>query len=125
MNMKKITPYLIISIIVLTFFGTFFFLYKQSQPEAAVIRTETPELSDIVTKTITTGSIQPRKEIELKPLVPGIISDISVREGDMVKNGEIVASIRLTPNLVRVNDAEARVAKARISLEDAKKNLGA
>lgn len=119
--MKKICTYLVILCVVAIFFGTFFFLYKQSQPAASVIRTETPWLSDIVTKTIATGSIQPRKEIEIKPQVPGIISDISVREGDMVESGQVIATIRLTPNLVRVNEAEARVSRAKISLEDTKK----
>ncbi len=119
--MKKVFSLLVISFIIVTFISTFFFLYKKSQPKAVMIRTVSPHIADILKKTITTGSVQPRKEIEIKPQVPGIISDIQVNEGQIVKTGQIIATIRLTPNLIQVNEAEARLARAHIVLEDAQK----
>lgn len=116
--MKKTCSISIVILVSGIFIGTIFFLAQQSSPKTDAIRTVAPHTTDIVKKIVATGSVQPRKEIEIKPLVPGIISDIPVREGQSVKAGQIIATIRLTPNLIHVNEAEARLSKAQIALED-------
>ncbi len=119
--MKKLFSILIAILIVAAFIGTFFFLFQKSRPAAKAIQTVPPHTTDIIKKIVATGSVQPRKEIEIKPLVPGIINDIPVHEGQHLKTGVIIATIRLTPNLIQVNEAEARLARAEIGLEDAQK----
>jgi HlyD family secretion protein len=119
--MKKrysiLTAILVLGVLI----GTLFFLAHKSRSTANTIQTVAPYTTDIVKKIVATGSVQPRKEIEIKPLVPGIISEILVHEGQRVTTGQIIATIRLTPNLIHVNEAEARLTKAQITLEDAHK----
>ncbi len=119
--MKKTYSVSIVLLVFGIFIGTIFFLAQQSSPKTDAIRTVAPHTTDIVKKIVATGSVQPRKEIEIKPLVPGIISDIPVHEGQSVKADQVIATIRLTPNLIHVNEAEARLSRAQIALEDAQK----
>ena len=119
--MKKRYSIPTVILILGVFIGTLFLLAQKSRPTADTIQSVPPHTTDIVKKIVATGSVQPRKEIEIKPLVPGIISEIPVREGQRVTTGEIIATIRLTPNLIHVNEAEARLARAEIALEDARK----
>lgn len=117
--MKKTLTILMVILIVAAFIGTFVFLFQKSRPRAKAIRTTAPQVTDIVKKIVATGSVQPRKEIEIKSQVSGIINTVPAHEGQGVKTGEIIATIRITPNLIQVNEAEARLARAQITLEDA------
>jgi HlyD family secretion protein len=119
MKQKYSIPFIVMVLVVLI--GTIFLLAKISRPKAENVQTTSPHTTDIIKKIVATGSVQPRREIEIKPLVPGIIREIAVREGQPVKSGEVMATIRLTPNLIHVNEAEARLSKAQIALDDAHK----
>jgi len=112
-----------IIVFVLLFFGTMVFLYVKSKPRAAPIRTVAPVVRNIVVKTVVTGSIVARREVEIKAQLSGIIEEIMVEAGEPVKKGQVLAKLDLIPNLIRVNEAEARVKKARIVLDDARKTF--
>jgi HlyD family secretion protein len=118
--MKKTFQILMGLIVLAAFVGTFFFLFQKSRPQAETVKTTTPRTTDIIKKIVATGSVEPRKEIEIKSQVSGIIDTLAATEGQKVQKGQILATIRITPNLIEVNEAEARLAKARISLEDAR-----
>jgi HlyD family secretion protein len=118
--MKKAFSMIMGLVVLAAFIGTFLFLFQKSRPRAEAVRTATPRVTDIVNKIVATGSVQPRKEIEIKSQVSGIINTIAAKEGQEVRTGEILATIRITPDLVQVNEAEARLAAARITLEDAR-----
>jgi len=77
---------------------------------------------DIIKKTSATGSVVPRKEIEIKPIVSGIIDELYVEEGTMVKKGDLIARIRIIPNMISVNNAKSRIEVANINLKEAKSN---
>ncbi len=79
-------------------------------------------MTNIIKKTTATGSVVPRKEIEIKPVVSGIIDELYVEEGDLVKKGDLLAKIRIIPNMINLNNAESRVNVAKINLKDAKRN---
>jgi HlyD family secretion protein len=102
------------------FVFTIYFLYTKSKPKTVIYKTEKPFISDIIKKTVATGSIIPRKEINLKPIVSGIIEKIYVEPGMYVKSGEIIAKIKLNPNLSNLNSAENQLTKAKLSFEQAK-----
>ncbi len=105
------------------FLGTLVFLYVKSRPKTVPIKLVSPVVMDIVKKTVVTGSIVARREVEIKAQLSGIVDEIMVESGDSVKKGQALARLFLIPNLVRVNDAEARVKKARIALEDTNKTF--
>ncbi|MDE6377468.1 MAG: efflux RND transporter periplasmic adaptor subunit, partial [Duncaniella sp.] len=75
---------------------------------------------DIERSTILTGTIEPRDEIEIKPQISGIIAEINVEAGETVREGDIIARIKVIPDEGQLSAAQARVETARIALEDAR-----
>jgi len=118
--MKKVFRIILLVIIIGAFGATIYFLYQKSKSEPVVYETETAIITDIVQKTVATGSVVPRKEIEIKPQVSGIIEEIYIEPGDVVKNGDLIAKVRIIPNMINLNNAEARLDQAKIDYEDAK-----
>lgn len=104
------------------FIFTIYFLYQKSQAKPVVFDTAVPEMRTITKSTVATGSIVPRKEIEIKPQVSGIIQEIFVEPGDFVKVGDMIARIKIIPNMVNLNNAESRLNRAKLNYEDAKKD---
>lgn len=112
------------AIIVLGIFvATIFYLYKKSQAEPVVFETATPFKTDIIRKTVATGSVVPRKEIEITPKVSGIIDEIFVEPGDIVKKNDLIARVKIIPDMINLNNAESRVKRAKIQMEEARKNF--
>ncbi len=120
---KKILRTIFFSIFGLIFIWTIFFLYQKSQPKKIEFKVESPEIKDISEKTIATGSVIPRKEIEIKPQgVSGIIEQIFVKPGEMIKKGDKIARIKIIPDMINLNAAESRVNRSKIAYEDVKKD---
>jgi|CXWL01.1.fsa_nt_gi HlyD family secretion protein len=121
--MKKVLGILVALVLVAVFIGTGVFLYRKSQAKPVVYATESPVRTDIIKKTVATGSVVPRKEVELKPVVSGIIDELYVEPGQVVKQGELIARVQLIPNMVSLSSSESRVNRARIALDNAQKDL--
>ncbi len=121
--MKKLFRILLFILFLLLFTGTLVFLYVKSRPKTAPVKTVSPVMMDIVKKTVVTGSIVARREVEIKAQLSGIVDEIMVEAGDSVKKDQVLARLFLIPNLLRVNEAETRVKKAYIALEDTNKTF--
>jgi HlyD family secretion protein len=118
--MKKIFRILLIAFIVFGVIFLFYYLYSKNKKNPEVFETQTPFVTNVIKKTVATGSIVPRREIEIKPQVSGIIEKIYVEPGQMVRKGDLIAKVRIIPNMVVLNEAESRLNRAKINLEDAK-----
>ena len=118
--MKKFLRILMWCIIAAIFVGTFVYLFMNSRPEKESFEIVTPKSGDIERTTVLTGKIEPRDEIEIKPQVSGIISEINVEAGDMVKEGDVVARIKIIPDEQQLSSALSRIENAKISLTDAR-----
>ncbi|HKM93795.1 MAG TPA: efflux RND transporter periplasmic adaptor subunit [Prolixibacteraceae bacterium] len=118
--MKKVFKILGIVLLVAIFLGTFYFLYSKSKKKPVIYTTQTPVIETISQKSVATGSVIPRKEIEIKPQVSGIIEEVYLQAGEMVKNGDIIAKVKIIPDMVTLNNAESRVNRAKLNYEDAK-----
>ena len=116
--MKSILKILTILIVLVVFIGTIFYLYNKSRKKPVVFKTITPFETSIIKKAVATGSVVPRKEIEIKPQVSGVIEKIYVESGDTVEKGTRIAKIKIIPDMVTLNNAEARLKKARLNLKD-------
>ncbi len=101
--------------------GTGYFLYSKNQETPISYGTESPAYRDIIKKTVATGSVVPRKEVDVKPQVSGIINKLYVEAGDQVKRGDLVASIEIIPDMVNLNNAENRLRRAKIMEQNAKR----
>ena len=121
--MKLFFKILGLLLIVVVFGGTFVFLYRKSQEKPVIFETRSPLVTNIIKKTVATGSIVPRKEIDIKPQISGILEEIFVEPGDTVKKNDLIARIRVIPNMISLNNAEARLNQARINMEDTKREL--
>ncbi len=121
--MKRAISIIVILAIVGVFGWTLLFLYKKSQAKPVVYDTVSPIETDIIKKTVATGSIVPRKEVEIKPRVSGIVIDIKVEPGEIVKQGDLIARIEIVPDTARLAQAQAAVKSARISANNAKREL--
>ncbi|MDD5696029.1 MAG: biotin/lipoyl-binding protein, partial [Bacteroidales bacterium] len=120
--MKKVLKIALLVIVLSVFIGTIWFLYNKSRAETVVYETATPFVTSIIKKTVATGSVVPRKEIIIKPKVSGIIDEIFIEAGEYVSTGDVIARIRIIPNMVNLNSAESRVTRAKIALENAKRS---
>lgn len=95
------------------------YLYSQSKKDPVIYETQVAERATIINKTVATGAVVPRREIEIKPQESGIITEIFVEEGDMVKTGDVLAKLRIIPEMVQVNNAEAQFRRAKIAAQNA------
>lgn len=119
--MRTILRTLLILIVLGIFGYTLFFLYSKSQKKDVIYATETPAYRDIVKKTVATGSVKPRREIEVKPRVSGIVDELFVEPGNRVKTGDLLARVKIIPDMVSLNNAENRLNRARLALDNAQK----
>lgn len=118
--MKRFFRIFILVAIVAVFAYTLFYLYQKSQKKPQIYTTEQPFYDDIINKSVATGSIIPREEVEIKPQVSGIITEIYVEAGDLVKRDQEIARIKVIPDMVSLNNAENRVEVAQLSVDNAK-----
>lgn len=117
--MKKYSKLIVAVIIAMIFIGTFVFLYQKSQPKPVVYNEFTPKKADIYKTTVITGKIEPRDEVNVKPQISGIISEIMKEAGDYVNAGEVIAKVKVIPDMSSLSSAEARVRLADINLKQA------
>lgn len=110
-------------LICVIFVGTFVFLFIKSKPQETVYTTTRASYGDIERNTVLTGKIEPRDEIEIKPQISGIITEINVDAGTMVHEGDVIARIKVIPEASSLSSAHSRVEQAQISLADAKLKL--
>ena len=120
--MKKYSKLIIAAIIALIFIGTFVFLWQKSQPKEVVYNEFTPKLEDIQKTTIITGKIEPRNEVNIKPQISGIITDLYKEPGDIVSAGDVIAKVKVIPDMAQLSSAEARVRLSEINLKQAQVN---
>ena len=117
--MKKYRKLIIAVIIALIFIGTFVFLWQKSQPKEIVYNEFTPKTENIQKTTIITGKIEPRNEVNIKPQISGIITELYKVAGDFVNAGDVIAKVKVVPEMGQLSSAEMRVRLAEINLKQA------
>ena len=122
--MKKYSKLIVAAIVALIFIGTFVFLYEKSQPKPVEYTEFTPKMGDVLKTTVITGKIEPRNEVNVKPQISGIITEICKQAGDFVQAGEVIAKVKVIPDMGQLSSAQARVRLAEINLKQAQVNYG-
>ncbi len=120
--MKKSVTIFILIFIVVAFAGAMFYLYSKNIEDPVVYKTEKASKQTIIKKTVATGSILPLEEVLIKPNISGVIEEIYVEGGDILKANDLIAKIRVIPNLSALNNAKNSINTAKIALEDQKRN---
>lgn len=119
--MKRAVTIAILVIIAIGFTGALYYLYQKNQEDPTVYETEKPSVQTIVKKTVATGNIVPREEVLIKPNISGIIDEIYIEAGQRIKAGDLIAKIRVIPNVSSLQSAKDAVATAKINLDNEKK----
>lgn len=118
--MKKYLQLAVAAIIALVFVGTFVFLYRKSRPKETVYNEFMSKRADIRKTTVITGRIEPRDEVSVKPQISGIITQLYKQAGDRVDAGEVIARVKVIPDMGQLSSAEARVRLAEVNLAQAR-----
>ncbi len=121
--MKKSVTIIILLLIVIVFGSSMYYLYQKNSEDPVVYETEKPSKQNIVRKAVATGSILPLEEVLIKPNISGVIEEVYVEGGDYVKSGDLLAKIKVVPNLNALNDAQNIIDDAKITLNDQQRNF--
>ena len=117
--MKKYFKYILMALVAVIFIGTFVFLYIKSQPQPAVYDEFTLQRMDIRKTTVVTGKIEPRNEVNVKPQISGIITEILKEAGETVQEGEVIAKVKVIPDMGSLSAAQSRLRLAEINRKQA------
>ena len=118
--MKKYLKFIIVALLLLLFVGTFVFLWIKSQPQPVAYEEFVPKVTDLKQSTVVTGKIEPRNEVNVKPQISGIITEIYKEAGQMVTAGEIIAKVKVIPDMGQLSSAQARLRLANVNVKQAK-----
>lgn len=117
--MKKYVKYILMALVAVIFIGTFVFLYIKSQPQPEVYDEFTLQRMDIRKTTVVTGKIEPRNEVNVKPQISGIITEILKEAGETVQEGEVIAKVKVIPDMGSLSAAQSRLRLAEINRKQA------
>lgn len=121
--MKKLFLILLGIFIAALFIGTAVFLYNKSQEKPVIYQTEQASARDIISKTVATGKIIPRKEVEVKSQVSGVVEHIYVEAGQPIEVDGLIAKIRIIPNIERLNQAQSQLELAKLNHDNSRVEL--
>jgi HlyD family secretion protein len=121
--MKKTTTIITLVVIVLLFTISMVWFYSKNQEDPIVYTTEKPSVETIIKKTVATGSIVPKEEVLIKPNISGIIDEIFVVAGDIIKSGDLIAKVKVVPNVNSLSSAQNNINSARTQVETARLSL--
>ncbi len=99
------------------------YMVSSNSKQSEAFLTRRPTIQNMDDKVMATGKIIPKEEIEIKPNIAGIIDKILVDEGDRVEAGQLIATVRIVPNLAEVNNAQQSVQNAQLQISNAKMNV--
>lgn len=119
--MKKVFKTLFFIALIAAVMWTFVYLFKKSKPQEKEYEKVTATIGTIRKKTVITGQINPRDEVSIKPQVSGIISKIYKEAGQMVKKYEVIAVVKIIPDVANLTAAESQVKLAKLTLDNEEK----
>jgi HlyD family secretion protein len=118
--MKRIGTIIVLALIVLSCVGGVYYLYQKNQEDPVTYATESASKGSIIKKTVATGSIVPKEEILIKPNISGIIDEIFVEAGDVIKAGDLIAKVKVVPNVNSLSSAKNNINSVRTQVETAR-----
>ena len=123
-NMKKFLKIFLGILFLALLVGTFVFLWNKTRPVKVVYTLATPVHDTIRQYVIASGKVEPRDEVLIKPQISGIVSDVYKEAGQMVRKGEVIATVKVVPEMGQLSSAESRVSVAEISLAQTRREFG-
>lgn len=116
--MKRVFTVIILLVIVVGFGWALYYVYQKNQEDPVVYKTEKPSTQTIVKQTVATGSIVPKEEILIKPNISGIIDKIYIEAGDQIKVNDLIAQLKVVPNVSNLASSKNQITSAKIALDN-------
>lgn len=121
--MKRTKTVVILALIVAVFAIALIYLWKKNQENPITYTTETPVERTIVVKTVATGNIVPKDEVLIKSNISGVIEEVYIEAGEYVNAGDLIAQIRVIPNVSSLTSAKNTISTNETALQTAQINL--
>ena len=121
--MKKFGKILMIVLVAALFLGTFAYLYQRSKPKVTQYQELSAQNGSVVKSTVVTGKIQPRDEVNVKPQINGIVAEVYKKAGETVTKDEVIAKLKVIPDMSQLSSAQSRVRLAEVNLKQAQTNF--
>ena len=121
--MKKAFKILFFILLGVGVIWTFVYLFKKSKPVETVYEVVEAHIDTIQKSTVVTGQIDPRDEVAMKPQVSGIIAEILKEPGQQVKQGEVIAVVKVIPDVSSLSAAESQVRVSKLNLDNVEKTF--
>lgn len=118
--MKRTGTIIVLAVILVGFVLGIRYIYIKDKADPVVYQTEQAKTATIVKKTVATGSIVPKEEVLIKPNISGIIDEIFVEAGDVIESGDLIAKVKVVPNVSSLNSAQNNIRGAQTQMETAK-----
>ncbi len=118
--MKRSITIITLIVIAIVFGGSLYYLYQKNAEDPVVYETESSAIKTIIKKTVATGSIVPKEEVLIKPNISGIIDEIFVEAGDVIKSGDLIAKVKVVPNVSSLTSAKNNINSTRTQVEAAR-----
>lgn len=115
--MKKVLKISLGVLFLVLLVGTFVFLWNKTRPVKEVYTIIQPHIDTLEKRAVATGKVEPRDEVLIKPQISGIVSDIYKEAGELVRQGEVIAKVKVIPEMATLNSAESRVNVSKINME--------
>ena len=117
--MKKFFKIFLLILVAAIFIGTFGFLYVKSKPQVKTYEIVSPSVTNIEKSTVATGKVEPRDEVLIKPQISGIIAEVYKEAGQPIRKGEVIAKVKVIPEMGQLNSAENRLRLGEINYKQA------
>lgn len=118
--MKRRGTIITLIVIVVAFIIGIYYIWVKDKQDPTVYETETAAVNTVIKKTVATGSIVPKEEVLIKPNISGIIDEIYVEAGDIIKAGELIAKVKVVPNVNSLNSARNNINSSKTAVETAR-----
>ena len=119
---KNIFTYLIILLFLIGLFFSIKYVISTNQEDSS-FETKSPFRSSLETKSIITGEIIAKEQVEIKPNISGIIGRLNVVEGQVIRKGDLIASIDIIANAGEVSASKSKITSESILLENESRNF--
>jgi HlyD family secretion protein len=118
--MKRTGTIITLIIIVLAAVAGIYYIYVKDQQDPTKYDVEQASKQTIIKETVATGSIVPAEEVNIKPNISGVIEKIHVEAGNSIQAGDLIAEIKVVPNVASLTNARNSIQGANNSVETAR-----
>lgn len=118
--MKRRGTIILLAIIVILSIAGIWYIVVKDQEDPETYKTETAVVQTIVKETLATGSIVPKEEVSIKPNISGVIETVHVEAGEFVEAGDLIADIKVVPNVTTLTSAKNNIAAQNTAVQTAK-----